>query len=132
VLNACIADKKPIVSKFRVHDVLSGRLSEMNNAHQARIDKENNAKVYAYIPCFSLNTILKALAVKTVDYFSLDVEGGEFSVLQSIDFDAINIKSFSIEYNGFQDPKQKITSYLTTKGYTLTKVDGQDIYFLKQ
>jgi hypothetical protein len=130
VLNACIAEKKPIVSKFRVYDALSGRLSEMNDAHQDRIDKESNtAKVWAYIPCFSLNTILKAIDVDTIDYFSL--EGGEFSVVQTIDYKRLNIRSFSIEHNGFQEPKMKITNYLLSKGYNLTKSDGQDIYFLK-
>jgi hypothetical protein len=75
-----------MVAKFRVYITLSGRVSEMSSAHQKRIDKEfNNNKVYASVPCCSVNTILKAIDVHTVDYFSLDVEGGEWSALKSID-----------------------------------------------
>ena len=49
----------------------------MSDNHANRIDKESNFKKreYLYIPCFSLVTILKAIDVKKVDYFSLDVEG---------------------------------------------------------
>ncbi len=49
----------------------------MSEQHVARIDKEINyqKREYLYIPCFSLVTILKAIGVNKVDYFSLDVEG---------------------------------------------------------
>lgn len=131
VLNACLADRRPVVAKFRVGDVLSGRLSQMNDAHQNRMDKENPKKIFAYIPCFSLNTIMRALNVNKIDYFSLDVEGGEWDVIHGIDFEKIKIESFSIEYNGFRGPKDKITNYLLSLGYQKTKDDNQDIYFIK-
>ena len=44
-----------------------------------------------FVPCFSLVTILKAINVNKVDYFSLDVEGGESFVLKAIDFNKIDI-----------------------------------------
>ena len=73
-INACIADNKPIVAKFRVLHVLSGRISEMSEKQQKILDKEGkagNTKIdsIAYIPCFSLRTILKAINVDHVDYF---------------------------------------------------------------
>lgn len=44
------------------------------------------------VQCFPLYTYLKALNVKTVDYFSLDIEGAEFGVLKTIPWDKVDIK----------------------------------------
>ena len=132
ILNACIANKHPIVARFRVSNVLSGRLSELAKGHESRMDKEfGTEKFYVNVPCFSLNTILKALNVSKVDYFSLDIEGGEFSALQGLDFNNINITSLSIEYNGFEDAKNKIESLMSLNGYNLTADDRQDLFYLK-
>lgn len=128
-INACIAQKKPTVSKFRIYDALSGRFSEMSDTHNKRM---GDNYVFIYVPCFSLNTILKAINVKNVDYFSLDLEGGEWDVLSSLDFRKYDIKSFSIEYAPEIERKEKMVNHLKQFNYTLTKADGQDIYLLKQ
>ena len=136
-LNACIANKRPIVAKFRVLHVLSGRLSEMSDNHKHRIDvegKSGNKRVdkIAYIPCFSLVTILKAIGVDKVDYFSLDVEGGEWDIIKNLDLGKkLDIKSFSIEHNGDGGAKNNFKDYFNRSGYTLAKEDSQDIYFYK-
>lgn len=44
------------------------------------------------VQCFPLASYIAALDVKSVDYFSLDVEGSEMEVLQTIPFDRIDIK----------------------------------------
>jgi FkbM family methyltransferase len=136
-LNACIANKRPIVAKFRVLHVLSGRLSEMSDNHKHRIDvegKSGNKRVdkIAYIPCFSLVTILKAIGINKVDYFSLDVEGGEFDIIKNLDLrNKLDIKSFSIEHNGDANAKNNFKTYFKNFGYSLNKEDSQDIYFYK-
>jgi hypothetical protein len=121
-----------------VHNVLSGRVNKMSENHIKRIDKELilgkkpiNSKEFIYIPCFSLNTLMKALEIKTIDYFSLDVEGGEVDVLKSIDFENLNITSFSIEHNGSMEEKDKMVEILAKNKYSVAKLDAQDIYFLK-
>lgn len=133
VLNACLASKKPLLSKFRVSDVLSGRVSEISLDHNLRIDKVfGKKKVYVNVPCFSLNTILKALDVTYVDYFSLDVEGGELTVLQSLDYQNMLIKSISIEYNGIVEARKNIIAQMTANSYKFLKDDNQDLYFMKK
>ena len=42
--------------------------------------------------CFPIYSVLVALGVKTVHYFSLDVESSEMDVLRSIPFDKVDIK----------------------------------------
>ncbi len=60
---------------------LSGLELEMPAAHKARGASDGGGTVeYLRVPCFSLVTIMKALDVDTVDYFSLDVEGRPFSM----------------------------------------------------
>ena len=40
-----------------------------------------------------------ALGNPIVDYFSLDVEGSEFPILKSLDWDNVNISVISVEMN---------------------------------
>ena len=133
-INACIANNKPTIAKFQEHHVLSGRVKTMSDAHKKRIEKEliSKEKTFVYVPCFSISTILKAIEVNTVDYFSLDVEGGENDVLRSIDYEKIFIKTFSIEHNGNEVEKNKMIEHLVKFNYDIVKQDGQDIYFLKK
>ena len=57
-----------------------------------------NAHVQVKVQCFPLHLILLALNVTTVDFFSLDIEGNELGVLETIPFDLITFKVFTIEY----------------------------------
>lgn len=47
---------------------------------------------YVDVQCFPLYTFLLALNRTTIDYFSLDVEGGELEVLQTIPWSNVDIK----------------------------------------
>jgi hypothetical protein len=61
--------------------------------------------------------------VKTVDYFSLDVEGHEYQVLLTIPFDQINIKVLSVEYIHDKEGSQEIEDFMRGKSYqVVTKV----------
>lgn len=44
------------------------------------------------VQCLPLFSLLSAINVTTVDYFSLDVEGSELGVLKTIPFDKVLIK----------------------------------------
>lgn len=136
LINACIAKNKPYIARFRVLHVISGIEREMSDNHKDRVKQEslvNNKETYkiAYIPCFPLYSILKAIDVKKVDYFSLDVEGGELNVIQSIPFDEIDIKSFTIEWPGNADNRNKILEIMKKNDFQLLKDDGQDLYLIK-
>jgi hypothetical protein len=92
------------------------------------VDKNN---VLEYIPCFSLNTILHAINVKNVDMFSLDIEGGEWDVIESIDYKKYNINLFCIEWNHLDDKKQKIHDHLLKNGYKFVSERSIDYFFQK-
>ena len=140
-LNACIAKRKPIIARFLVGGGLSGNDQNMNAKHKERVEKgfykNGKEKVFKNVPCFSLNTIMKAIGVTKVDFFSLDVEGSEIDVLNAIDFNALNIESFSIEHNGRKDDINKMREIFRSlklvdqATYKETKIDNQDIFFRK-
>lgn len=134
-LNACIAKNKPILAKFRVFHALSGREDQMGEMHRNIINDgisglDEKYKI-EYMPCFSINTIMKALDVKQVDFFSLDIEGGEWDVINSIHFDHLNIKSFCIEWTGNENNKYLIIEHLNKNGFNLVKSTDFDLFFLK-
>jgi hypothetical protein len=73
--------------------------------------------------CFPIFSLLSAMNVKTVDYFSLDVEGHEYQVLRTIPFDKIHIKVLSVEYIHDKEGSDAIVDLMRGKGYrVVTKV----------
>ena len=73
------------------------------------------------IPCVPLPDILRKLGViKHISFYSLDVEGGELSVLQSVDFSVLSFDVLSIEADGGNPEKdQGVIDLLASKGYKL-------------
>jgi hypothetical protein len=75
----------------------------------------------AKIQCLPLYSLLLALDNPTVNYMSLDIEGGEFQILQSIPWDKVDIEVMTIEshFLGIRSPGtlEDLVHYLETKGY---------------
>uniref|UniRef100_A0A6A7FVM6 Protein Star n=1 Tax=Hirondellea gigas TaxID=1518452 RepID=A0A6A7FVM6_9CRUS len=69
------------------------------------------------VQCFPLYSYLLALNTTTVDYFSLDVEGAEYKVLETIPWDKLDIKTLSVEYFHDAEGKVAIKQLLESKGY---------------
>jgi hypothetical protein len=61
-----------------------------------------------------LQTLFDKYDMREIDLVSIDVEGAEMQVLNSIDFDKTNIKVFLIENNYGLD---KESQFLASKGY---------------
>lgn len=65
------------------------------------------------VPCGPIGLFLSAMGITHIDFFSLDVEGGELSVLLTMDWD-IEIHYLLIETN----PKTpNVTAYLLSRGF---------------
>ena len=50
------------------------------------------------VSCFPFNSIKDALDVKHIDYFSLDVEGPQVEILETVDWKRLQIDFLTIEY----------------------------------
>lgn len=87
---------------------------------------------------YRLETILKKYnAPATIDFMSLDIEGGEFVILETFPFDQYTFKTMIIEHNAhYSDSnkikQQKVRSLLESKGYKYHHSHEADDYFTKE
>jgi len=66
-----------------------------------------------------------------IDYLSIDVEGGERDIIESIDFDLYKIKVLSIENNNPSEVNYE--EYLSKKGFCyIDNIGVDEIYFNKE
>lgn len=70
----------------RIHDPHNENDSDLQNT----LDRAYDGR-HVGVQCFPLASYIAALKIKTVDYFSLDVEGHELAVLETIPFDKVDI-----------------------------------------
>jgi FkbM family methyltransferase len=97
-----------------------GAISNSNGECYFSSDKISDQGIIT--PCFILNDVLeKHLKNNIIDYLSLDVEGHEFTILNTIDFNKWKFKLMTVEHNLYcsgPEQKNKIFDLLTSKGYT--------------
>ncbi|KAL1117248.1 hypothetical protein AAG570_004574 [Ranatra chinensis] len=71
------------------------------------------------VQCFPLYTYMLALNLTHVDYFSLDVEGNELDVLETIPFDKVNIETLSVEFVHVARGQDALKDFMSSKGYKI-------------
>jgi hypothetical protein len=71
---------------------------------------------------------MNTLGQAHIDYFSLDVEGAEMIILQSIDWKHFDIDVFTIETD---QCRQDILTFMKTHGYKWIKTISDDDVFRK-
>ena len=108
-------------------------LSRFNNSNSdhSKVRKDKVAKV-TMIQCFPLYSILLACGRTDIDLFSLDIEGAELDVLNTIPWTKVDIKVLLVECR--KGGQKALVDYMTSKGYTsLPNKDTwkQDIVFVK-
>ena len=64
-----------------------------------------------------------------VDYLSLDIEGAELSVLKTIPFSRVDIRTISVEL--IHSDSKAITRHLVRNGYKVNRRFRNDIIFVK-
>lgn len=133
--NVAIYDKDETIEFMQISgyaQMLSGILSQYDKRHLARIKREvaeNGGETrIVSVQGARFDTIMRKVGRKRIDYLSIDVEGGEMKVLQSIDFATFDIALIGIEnnYNDFN-----ITRFLREHGYRLIFVLGCDEFYAK-
>jgi hypothetical protein len=79
---------------------------------------------------------LLALGNPHIDYFSLDIEGAEMVVLETVPWDKVNMTLLSIEINHagdiFPGTRSDIRNFLASKGYTFKGTATIDDFFLRE
>lgn len=131
-VNGCVAPKSG-KERFRAiigyPQMLSGLVDEYDWRHIERIERELDSHGGEYkdieVNCYNFNELLESNGIFQVDYLSIDVEGVEYKILDSIDFDRIQISIIGIE-NNYSD--YRIPKLLTRKGFEFHSIAGDEFY----
>jgi FkbM family methyltransferase len=79
--------------------------------------KSRNEHAVIEVETVSLNDLLRSHgAPRKIDYICIDTEGSELAILQAFDFDAWDVRLFSIEHNYTSD-RAKIDDLMRAQGY---------------
>jgi len=132
----CAVDEKEGEADFIYNkgytEMISGLKNHYDIRHHTRLLNENNyfgsSSNIISIPTNTLSNIFKKYNVTHVNYLSIDVEGAEFAVIKSIDFDYVFIDVIGFE-NNYNDTSVPIVEYLSTKGYNLLHT-SMDIFMI--
>ena len=85
------------------------------------------------VECIPLSHVLHKAHINHVNYFILDVEGGELEVLKSVNWNHIKFDVLCIETEEVNRPPgyaAKMTSFLAAKGYVnATAQQGRNIWY---
>jgi len=126
----CAIDSKEGTAEFILNtgrtEMLSGLKSYYDPRHLNRCSREiteyGGTTTTVEINTLRLDTIFDRHNIKNVNYLSIDVEGGEFAVINSIDFQRVFIDIIEFE-NNFAGSSNHIIDYLVSKGYRVLKSD---------
>ena len=80
------------------------------------------------VKCYPLSSLMNTSGQTHIDYFSLDVEGAEMIILQSINWKHLDIDVFTIETD---QHRQDILTFMKTHGYKWIKTISDDDVFRK-
>ena len=79
---------------------------------------------------YSIRKSLSAIGKTEIDFFSLDIEGAELSVLKTIPWNKVNIKLVMVEVN-HTDRVEEIIELMKYAGYSVYRRLEIDIVFEK-
>ncbi|XP_076102695.1 protein Star-like [Mytilus galloprovincialis] len=131
-INACLSIYPfPVIMEFKQR-FSQGKLIENER------DRGGKKGTIIEVQCFPLYSILLAINVTRIDFFSLDVEGDELKVLQTLPFDQVDIEMMTVEYKHIDLGEDYLKNYVENKGYdSLVKIGhyrqwANDIIFKKR
>jgi mRNA-degrading endonuclease HigB of HigAB toxin-antitoxin module len=100
--------------------MISGLKNQFDNRHLNRLNKElekyGGKSEIISVQTKTIETICEENNIKHINYLSIDVEGAEFEVIKSINFDKVFIDVIGFE-NNYDDCSIPIVNYLKEKGY---------------
>jgi FkbM family methyltransferase len=110
---------------------LSGIIDAYDDKHRNRIENEikhplNNGREIITLNTELLSNLLDKHGINEIDFCTIDIEGGEYDILKTIDFKKYNINIIIVE-NNYNDPK--VGELLTSNGYKkIHKLTIDDVY----
>jgi len=133
----CAIDKKDGSANFYQNtghtEMLSRLESHYDSRHMERCKAENaehgSTTTVVVVPTKRLETIFDDYPVTHIHYLSIDVEGAEKAVIESINFNKVFIDVIEFE-NNYPGSSNSIIEYLQDKGYRMINIHGLDIFMI--
>lgn len=114
-------------AKFLIHPVgLVNVLSEFMTEGSKNYYFSDGSSSEIIVKCMKVNDILDSFGLYDVDFLSIDSEGAEMAILESIDFDRFNIKVIAVEGS-----PSLFSSFFSKKQYKSMGAIGNDSIFVK-
>ena len=117
-------------------DSLNGIKDLYDERHLKRIDRETEQYKYKkedikeiVKKARTMDSVLSEVGVKDIDFLSLDTEGSEFKILQSLDFTKYTFGLIHVEHNNIESIRSDIFNLLTNKNYTKIGGNNFDDYY---
>lgn len=125
-----ISDKEETLQFFQIKEggpsTLSGLVEEYTQKAIARINNYNIDNFnYIDVECKLFSNLINNY---NIDYLSIDTEGNELKILQSIDFDMYDIEVITVENNDYDD---KFLNFFSNKPYQFIGRLGCDELYKK-
>ena len=115
-------------------EMISGIKDTFDTRHLQRLDRENRAMgsttEIINVKTKKLETIFNEHNILHVNYLSIDVEGAEFEVIKSINFDKVFIDVIAFE-NNYSDVSIPIIKYLEENNYVVFNI-SLDIFMINK
>ena len=96
-----------------------------------KIKKDKNTVIKEImVKTITLDSLISEYTIKEIDYCSIDVEGGEFSIIENFDFSKCLIKVISLENS--ESDKTHYNSILEKHEYKFLDCVGDDEIWFKK
>lgn len=135
-LNVAVSEEEEYLEFIKVSgapEMISGLVKHYDHRHEKRLNKElrrdGGKRETVLVKSRRLDNIFEENGIKNVNYLSIDVEGGELSVIKSINFDNVFIDIIGFE-NNFNDTSRPIIDYLNI--YILLGKVEYDIFMINE
>ena len=139
VVRSCLSvTRKPQTAKYAMPGNVGGGLSSNLNSNDiSNFRRWSKLRVFpeVYMQCFPLTSILDALGIHRIDYMSLDVEGAEIDILNTVNWTKLTVDVFTIEYNRSLSKLNKLRALFEKTGlYKELRLlgSGQDVVFMRR
>jgi FkbM family methyltransferase len=137
-LHCCVAARAGIVPFLKISgysEMLSGMVESFDLEHRKRITDElaryGGSSETVPVAARTFDDIARECGITEAAYISIDTEGGEQSILESIDFGRVRVHALTVECN-FEKFGQGLVSLMRARNFEMVKVLGADLLFLNR
>ncbi|MCL4146109.1 UNVERIFIED_CONTAM: hypothetical protein GTU68_035736 [Idotea baltica] len=112
------------IFRGQIHELKNNISSSYDNFHA----RASSIPLYSTVQCFPLYSYLLALNKTNIDLFTLDVQGAETGIIETIPFDKIKVKVFIIEHATETKYDRNFVQFFDKQGYQLIACAGEPDY----